>query len=422
MKDRKWIKFNQKIGKFFFISYLCFIPRYSFGYFEKFTGCTFYEPRLSTESFANGSDLAGCAQFSAVNGRNGCTKTKLFVHYRGDDIQMWLPDYFIEVTKHIGRSVFAESLDGKILELQLQLAVKWWEANTASVANPLFSDGSQSTSSRDSFWHARILTVPYGSIVNNYPPLSAGKGGPPSCFSAISEFFPAQWDMNLSDGPYAMAWAPVGSVMCLSTAGGLSAAAIAEAKKNAGTVANGAGQFPSNPVQCANPVGAKEGFAKNALPSSDAISPIGDISRLCMGTWGNLVPRTGWIQSEDPKMSALMAAYKFASLAGDFHLNGDLKPRADDKWQIVYPPQFGGSCFTPGNPFTMIPPPTDDPFSRGSDELTPGSSLKNSTYIIAVWKKRESCEEPLQFINGWSADYKANFVKNSAICQGMRSP
>ncbi len=139
------------------------------------------------------------------------------------------------------------------------------------------------------------------------------------------------------------------------------------------------------------------------------------------GYVGNLIPRTGWIQSEDPHTSAMMAAYKFMSLAGDFHLNGDLKLRSDDKWQIVYPPRIGGKCFTPGSPLKDLPPAADNPGSRNIDELDPTSALKNHTYIIAVWRKRESCEEPLQFIGGWSADYKANYFKNLAVCQAMWS-
>ena len=323
----------------------------------------------------------GCANFSAVNGRNGCTKTKLFVEYSGDHLQMWLPDYFIEVTKHIGRSVFAESLDGTILKTHLSLATQWWAAGTASVVNPLLSNGSQSTSGRDSFWYARILTVPYGSFANNYLPLKAAKGnGLPFCYSGISEFFPAQWAYNLSDGPFAAAWAPVGSILCLTSGGALIAGSIAEAKANIGKLSSGAGSFPANPMQCANPVGAKEGFAKDAMPSSDVITPIssGDITKLCMGTWGNLIPRTGWIQSEDPHTSAMMAAYKFMSLAGDFHLNGDLKLRSDDKWQIVYPPRIGGKCFTPGSPLKDLPPAADNPGSRNIDELDPTSALKSS--------------------------------------------
>jgi len=96
-----------------------------------FHGCTFYKARLALQSYAGGQPFLGCANFSTVNGRNGCTKTKgvcpFCVVYSGDDVQMWVPDYFIEVTKHVGRSVFAEAVDVPSLKLHLQLASKWWE-------------------------------------------------------------------------------------------------------------------------------------------------------------------------------------------------------------------------------------------------------------------------------------------------------
>lgn len=393
-----------------------------------FNGCTFYKPRLALESFAGATEFGGCASFSAVLGRNGCTKVKgicpACVTYQGDHLQMWLPDYFIEVTKHTGRSVFAESFDSKILAFHLGLATKWWSAATKSIVNPVVSNGSQSDFERESFWQARILTVPYGSIASNYYPLSPAKGnGLPFCFSAISEFMPAQWSYNLSDSPYALALAPIGAPLCLSIAGSAAVGAVSEAKANLGAVAGGAGFVPNNPAQCANPVGAKEGLAKNAFPSSDVFTPFktGDLTKLCMGSWGNLIPRTGWIATEDPHMSAMLAAYKFMSLAGDFHLNSDLKLKNDDKWQIVYPPRLGGKCFTPGSPLKDFPPAAEDFISQITDEIDPSSALKNHTYIIAVWRKRESCEEPLQYIRGWSASYKANYAKNLIICQTMWS-
>lgn len=390
-----------------------------------FNGCTFYKSRLLRESFAGASDHGGCANFSAVNGRHGCKKSKLFIPYNGDDVQMWLPDYFIEVTKHIGRSIFAESLDGVTLKAQLGLATAWWGFATSSTVTPKISNGSQSDSGHDNFWHVRILTVPYGSLANNYPPLAVAKGnGLPFCYSGISEFFPAQWTYNISDAAFAFAWSPVGTKMCLTASGAVTAGAVAAAKASVGKIISGTKKLPSiTPVQCANPVGASEGTSKNALPTSDAYAPLlsGDLTQLCMGTWGNLIPRTGWIPNEDPQMSAMMAAYKFMSLAGDFHLNSDLKPKSDDKWQIVYPPRIGGKCFTPGSPLNAITPAADDPLTRSKDELDSSSSLKNYTYIIAVWRKRESCEEPMQFVGGWSADYKANYYKNLGVCQAMWS-
>lgn len=391
-----------------------------------FHGCTFYKARLALPSYAGGQPFLGCANFSAVNGRNGCTKTKgvcpFCVVYSGDDVQMWVPDYFIEVTKHVGRSVFAESVDAPSLKFHLQLASKWWEASTLAPATGIFSNGSTSPSGRESFWHARILTIPYGSWVNNFPPLASSKGvGLPSCFSGLSEFLPAQWNFNLADAPYAAAWAPAGIPLCLSPVGASAMGALQEARARVSQIASSTPRLPDLPVDptCANPVGASEAFYKNALPTSDALAPLkGEVAnKLCMGSWGNLLPRTGWVLSEDPHMSAMIAAYKFMSAAGDFHLSEHLKLRTDDKWQIVYPPQLGSGCFTPGSPLKDLPPAAEDPVSRGRDEVTPFGALKNNTYVIAVWRRRSSCEEPLQWIGGWDADFKANYLKNQAICQ-----
>jgi hypothetical protein len=344
------------------------------------------------------------------------------VVYSGDDVQMWVPDYFIEVTRHVGRSVFAESVDTLSLQGHLKLATKWWESSTLAPALGIFSNGMGSPSARESFWHARILTIPYASWVNNYPPLSAGKGvGLPTCYSALSEFMPAQWNYNLADGPYAAAWAPVGVPACLSVVGASAMGALQETRAKVSQVAGGAPKLPNLPIDptCANPMGGAEAFAKNALPSSDALAPLqGEVAnKLCMGSWGNLLPRTGWVLSEDPHMSAMIAAYKFMSAAGDFHLSPHLKLQPDDQWQIVYPPQWGGKCFTPGSPLKDLPPAAEDPVSRAKDELTPFGTLKDNTYVIAVWRKRSSCEEPLQWIGGWDADFKVNYLKNQGICQ-----
>ena len=390
---------------------------------EPLNGCTYYKPRLLP-------GFRGCAEFSAVRGRQGCHKVKGVcpncVRYLGDDVQMWLPDYFIEVTRHVGRSIFAESLDSGALAAQLALGVKWWELSTHAPVLPGASNGMQSPHAASSFWHARILTVPYGAEVSNFPPLSSSKGsGLPICFSALSEFLPAQWNFNVADAPYAIAWAQVGAPLCLSIVGGAVAAGAGEAKRRVRKIAGGVGSMPTGPVDssCANPVGAAEAMVKDAQPSADTLAPLsGDLTALCMGTWGNLVPRTGWIGSDDPYMSALAAAYKFQSLAGDMHLNASLKLLADDKWQIVYPPRPGSACFRPGSPLAdIVGMGGDDPVARASDEITPAGSLKGHTYVLAVWRRRNSCEEPLEAVGGWTAVYQANFVKNQGLCQAVPS-
>lgn len=399
----------------------------AFGGAEPLSSCSFYKPNLLPLTFASGVPNTGCAEFSAVLGRRGCKKIKgtcpFCVKYPGDHVQMWLPDYFIEVTKHIGKSLFTSLPTGSLLATQLSLAQFWASTTLLAPTTSALSNGTHSESGSSSFWHARIITVPYGLEVNNYPPLRAPSGtGFPHCYSAISEFYTAQWQLNLSDSPFALAWMPIGLSLCNNPGVNLATELFGQAKKNISSLTStdlgtGGGFIPSS-FQCALPVGAKEGTFKNTLPTSDALSPLRSPQKLCMGSWGNLLPRTGMISTDDPLMSALIAAYKFQSLAADFNLNAALKMVADDKWQIVYPPRHPATCFSPGSSLTL-PLQMDDPLTRAKDELSFDQKLKDHTYVIAVWRRRESCEEPLSQIDGWNKSYKANFIKNKTACQTL---
>ena len=396
------------------------------GYSAPLSSCTFYKPNLLAQTFTNGAPQMGCAEFSAVLGRHGCKKVKgtcpLCVRYPGDHLQMWLPDYFIEVTKHVGKSIFTSLPTGPLLSKQLSLAQAWTDQALVAPSAAAVSNGAHSTSGSSSFWHARIITAPYGVEVNNYPPLRTPSGtGFPHCFSAISEFYPSQWQLNLVDGPFALAWMPLGLTLCNNPAAQITAELMAQAQKNlssATSSAIGSGNVDLSSIACALPVGAKEGSYKNALPTSDAVSPLKNPMNLCMGSWGNLLPRTGMVTSDDPLMSALIAAYKIQSLAADFNLNNALRSVGDDKWQIIYPPRAPANCFTPGSSLAVALG-ADDPLSRAKDELGFDQALKDHTYIIAVWRRRESCEEPLSQIDGWGKIYKSNFEKNKAVCQSL---
>ncbi len=101
---------------------------------QPLNGCTFYKNRLIPR-------FASCAEFSVVLHRNHCENRKYpLPPYPGDDLQMWLPDYFIEITKHAGASVFAESADAAALKAQLAIGQKWWEASTKV---PMFAGASR---------------------------------------------------------------------------------------------------------------------------------------------------------------------------------------------------------------------------------------------------------------------------------------
>lgn len=397
-----------------------------------FNGCTFYAPPYGAQSFAGGAPYAGCAEWSAIRGRNGCTKVKgvcpACVTYQGDSLQMWLPEYFIEVTTAPGESAFTEGADGGLLSKHLALGYTTWKTGTkAKLPIPTADRSMPDVTNQSTVWHARVLVMPYANMMGSYSPLPSVQGTEaPTCFAGLSEFVPEQWAFNAADVGYAAAWAPLGIPLCNMPEGALSMAALDAARTAVSRVA-GSGSFGGGDGEvCARPVSGGEATKKNLRPSSDALAPLTEgpaslSSKLCMGAWGNLLPRTGWSVTADPLLSAMQAAYRFTSLAADVALNDRWKLKTDDKWQIVFPVNLPATCFKPGAPFPFLNvPPLEDPTRRNAHELNPKSKRKG-TYIIAVWRRRETCQEPLETVGGWSASHKGNLLKNQAICQGFNA-
>jgi hypothetical protein len=377
-----------------------------------FNACTFSSPKFAAQSFAGGRASSGCANWSVARGRNGCTKTK--------------GPCPLCVTTAPGESVFTVSADGILLKKHLELANRWLETSTVS-AGQKFKRSLPDSVSGSTFWNARILVMPYGNLMGSFAPLPGIYASDvPTCYAGISEFFPSQWNYNAVDAPYAFAWAPVGSGLCNSPHGGTLMGGLEAAKGKASSLGLGK-SFKSAPGEvCARPVGFAEASLKNLRPNSDALAPLTAgpqeiSSKLCMGSWGNLLPRTGWSVTADPLLSALQAAYKFTSITADFNLNDNWKTRTDDSWQIVFPNNVPGSCFAPGAQFPIVATaPLEDMGQRGRHELELSSQAKGS-YVIAVWRKRETCEEPLESIGGWTAAHRANLVKNTTICNALHA-
>lgn len=395
-----------------------------------FNACTFSSPQFAAQSFAGGKASRGCANWSVARARNGCVKVKgtcpLCVAYPGDHLQMWLPEFFIEVTTAPGESVFTVSADGLLLKQHLKLGNAWLEAATLSPGQK-FKRSLPDAVTQSTFWNARILVMPYGNLMGSFPPLPGIFGTEaPTCFAGLSEFFPSQWNYNSVDSPYALAWAPVGIPLCNSPFGATLMGALETAKSAVSSLSLGK-SFSSLPGEaCARPVGVGEATLKNLRPNSDALAPITAgpqnlSSKLCMGSWGNLLPRTGWSVTADPLLSAMQAAYKFTSMTADFNLNDNWKVRDDDSWQIVFPNNAPASCFKPGAPFPFVAPvPAEDILQRGRHETASTSQAKGS-YVIAVWRKRETCQEPLEIFGGWTVAHRANIIKNTAICSALHA-
>ena len=395
-----------------------------------FNACTFSSPAFALQSFAGGTPFAGCASWSVVRGRSGCTKVKgvcpLCVTYPGDHLQMWLPEFFIEVTTSPGESVFTVAADGRLLKTHLELANKYWKASVVAPVQAL-SRAQPDAVTNAMFWHARILVMPYANLMGSFTPLPGITGTEiPTCFAALSEFIPRQWNDNLVDAPYAFAWSPIGSALCNSPQGAALTGGL-EAVKGAVSDVGLGKVFQAMPGDvCARPVGYSEASLKLLRPTSDALAPLTlgpqEISsKLCMGAWGNLLPRSGWSVTGDPLLSAMQAAFRFSSAAADLNLNDNWKLRPDDKWQIVFPQSSPGTCFKPGAPFPLVAPaPLENIAQRTFHELNPLSERKG-TYVIAVWRKRETCEEPFETFGGWSAAHQLHLKKNAAICAALHS-
>lgn len=395
-----------------------------------FQACTFYSPALILSSFAGGAPFGGCASWSAVRGRNGCTKIKgvcpACVKYQGDHVQMWLPEFFVEVTTAPGESVFTLAADGKLLQKQMKLAQKHWEASSLSPLVPA-TRGQSHGVSNSHFWHGRILVMPYAKTMGSFSPLPGVQGTEiPTCFAGLSEFVPSQWNTNGVDAPYAMAWAPVGAPLCNTPQGATLMGGLEAVKGAVSQVGIGKSFGGGKGEVCARPMGLAEASSKILRPQSDALAPLSQgpleiSSKLCMGGWGNLLPRTGWSVTADPFLSAMQAAYRFTSLSADFSLNDRWKLTSEDKWQLVFPLATPNTCFKPGAPFPVVAPaPLENPSQRFFHETSPLSQRKG-TYVIAVWRKRETCQEPLETVGGWSVSHQAHLAKNTALCAAVNA-
>lgn len=384
------------------------------------SGCTFYTPRMVAQSFGM------CANYSAAVGRNGCTIYHWpAIEYPGVDVQMWLPDFFVEVTKYTGQSMFTKIPTNPLeagLAAHLKLANLYFQAaepqTTALGGGGVTDSPSVDDLNQMSYWQVRMLQVPFGKeVVEFRPGLSPRGSGLPIYYDGISEFVSQQWRDNLADLPFATLLEPVANPFCNSLATGV---AIGISNELRGKLSSATGSFdnappaPKLPFGVATPMSAKLIFAQNLKPNSDVFAPFSDPTKLCMGSKGPLIPRTGFISSEDRYQSALIAAMKFMSLIGDaYQWGGDYKLRTTDKFQLVYP-VTAAMCFNPtgvlDSNFAEVRSP--------NDESIPGNA---NTYIFAVWREKHSCEDKGPFgqaagVEYYKTTYPVDIEKNKAIC------
>jgi hypothetical protein len=348
------------------------------------TACSFYnETRLSFHFW-------GCAE-PTVNKRV-CNKVKgicpACVRYKGDRGKMYMPDFFVEVTKKFGKSNFDHYPS---LAFHLNDAKSHYGLGMNQSAG-FVKDGASSLESNSQFWHVRILQPPFGTVAFPYfdmPVRGVVTAAVPTCFQGISEYVSDQWNFGISDMPFAAAWAPLGIGLCNSPTSSVPPSDIRDAissASGAADIALGGASLPNIPVvNCAFAQSGRNMMAMNLRPSSDALS----FSKLCMRSFGNLIPRQGHQETGDQFVSAIKAAWKFLSLAKDIYPHAGISIEFNHKWQLVYPRVSSASssrCFKPGSPAGLVS-------SLGPLEAI---SKDSGSYIFALWRPRNTtvCYEP----------------------------
>jgi len=302
----------------------------------------------------------------------------------GDEISMYLPEYLIEVTPSEGKSQFVNnSPDTSALKEHLKLAHKW--QNRHKPFNGLAAGGQQ-LNGRGQFWHARMLPVPYGGLLN-FSNIAATPGPTdfiPTCFTGLSEFLSDQWMKGIADKPFALAWSPL-LLACRHPAG----RAINEGLLQRNAIAGGQSSMGSLPDvdtniggvggSCSYPVSAKQAIALNLAGNTDALNP----GVQCLGPLGGLLPRQGLIPHQNRPLGAHTAAWKFASLVKTMH-PGSPGITSNDKWQMMYPRSARSSCYRPSSSIDMALPKFEfrSPMMAGR---------KAESYIFAIWRKRTRC-------------------------------
>lgn len=385
-----------------------------------FSGCTFFEPRLEQASWPGGEDQ-GCASFHIES--RSCQKYKqlgpVTVTYMGDIVSGWLPAYFIEVTPYFGRSAFAEDWDGAHLQVQLDLATRWWEDVMSGELDDALEELGMSMEAPEGVsdmlrrgqgeqhyeeggaeltqtWQARTIEVPYAGLAWNFLSIDVHSGTAfPECFTGISEYTPNTWaDLpNNPERPAALIHSPLHG-LCQGASSALMGLDI-----------TGAGlgylEFRANPpAECAFRVTKNMARAASLSPTSEAMEVFADPRKACMGRLGPLMPRTGVTALDNPRQAAEQVAFRMASLSGDHWLGGP-GIKDGDRWQVVWPRTLlAPTCFQPGE-FKLEElvtggrsylglPATDGPYK-------PRTGIEGeSTLVIAVWRRFDRCVEPIQ--------------------------
>lgn len=383
---------------------------------EPINVCKFFSSPFMGDSWESSSS---CSEFFSAGSitPGGCQYSEI-PPIRGTKTVFWFPYAFVEVTQQIGESLFADSADAAIPKAHLQLAKHWYQAAIVSEAPTILKPFASSLAPLSTFsmvsngttnasthfrrnlntWYVRMLPIPYATLaagnggLGDFKPYGSVRGNlsvAPGCFDGISEFSPGEWVWGNDDALLATAYAPFAFPACMIGAG-VPAAVVSQAASVAkNVVISQVGNFdipqvtPSSlGAECDRPKAPHEGLIRNFQPGSDALNPL----KLCMGSLGPLLPRSGKISGVGRYRTAEIAAIKFMSMLGDSLGNYQFHLKDDDKFQLVYPDNTMTSCFNPGRLTEITRLVAQEEKKSGQD-----------VYVFAVWRRHENCLNPIAY-------------------------
>lgn len=314
-----------------------------------------------------------------------CTCRKLGVPYPCAKVSYWVPKAFVEVSPRIGESYFATL---PTVRSQLTAGFKtWnWAVNKMGASGLGILNHGLVDDHGTSFFHVHTAPVFFShEILKALPCGSSGHSFP--CLSAISEHHPIQWSTGYFDFKQPQLAA---SQLC----GGATeiAGSVIQSSKRLldgpiGDLLSGAGipDFGSpHEFGCSIPM----------IPTLGSINISSETA--CLGSLGSIFPRYGSVNGSTNVAGALMAAYKFRSLAAEHFRT---VPRGNsEKWQMLRPKAT--SCFYPGENFALV-----------EGLFTPAI---RDQFLFLVWEKRSCCVEHIRAGLG-----QAFFAEAKAACSAL---
>lgn len=206
------------------------------------------------------------------------------------------------------------------------------------------------------FYNVRTLGIPFTSFTLGRLPCG---GGPKDkmCFDAASEDLGKMWKTPHMDHsqPSMQIWAGIGPKAC-------------HLKGSAESVVGSPSHYSPGGPTCS--------FKMEGLP---AYPPSRE--SVCTG-WGQVLPRTGFVDASSSLNGSLLAAARFKSIASEVFQSSP--SHMDEKWQMIHP--NSSSDFRKGQNLGVVA------LSGGNERGRAGIG-KEKGYVYAVWKKMSCCKD-----------------------------